>query len=41
LKFYYKKGKIATQAANKICDVYEHNAVSVRVAQSSFKRFQF
>lgn len=35
LKFYYKKGKNATQA-----DVYGHDAVSVRVAQSWFKRFQ-
>jgi len=28
-----------TQAAKKICNVYGHNAVSVRVAQSWFKRF--
>ncbi|KAJ0179306.1 hypothetical protein K1T71_005018 [Dendrolimus kikuchii] len=40
LKFYYKKGKNATQAAKKICDVYGPNAVSVRVAQIWFKRFQ-
>jgi len=40
LKFYYKKGKNATQAAKKICDVYGHDAVLVRVAQSWFKRFQ-
>lgn len=40
LKFYYKKGKNATQAAKKICDVYGHDALSVRVAQSWFKRFQ-
>ena len=40
LKFYYKKGKNATQAAKKICDVYGHDAVSIRVAQSWFKRFQ-
>jgi len=39
LKFYYKKGKNAT--AKKICDVYGHDAVSVRVTQSWFKRFQF
>jgi len=38
LKFYYKIGKNATQAAKKICDVYEHNTVSVRMAQSWFKR---
>ncbi|KAJ0174407.1 hypothetical protein K1T71_009515 [Dendrolimus kikuchii] len=40
LKFYYKKGENATQAAKKICDVYGFNAVSVRVAQIWFKRFQ-
>ena len=40
LKFYYKKGKNATQAAKKICDVYGPSAVSVRVAQIWFKRFQ-
>lgn len=40
LKFYYKKGKNATQAAKKNCDVYGPNAVSVRVAQVWFKRFQ-
>ena len=39
LKFYYKKGKNATQAASKISDVYKHNAVSVRLAQNRFKRF--
>jgi len=31
LKFYYKKEKNATQAARKICDVYEHDAVSIHV----------
>jgi len=31
LKFYYKKGKNATQAAKKICDVYGYDAVSIRV----------
>ena len=40
LKFYYKKGKNATQAAKKICDIYGPSAVSVRVAQIWFKRFQ-
>ncbi|KAJ0177787.1 hypothetical protein K1T71_006660 [Dendrolimus kikuchii] len=40
LKFYYKRGKNATQAAKKICDVYGPNAVSVRLAQIWFKRFQ-
>ena len=40
LKFYYKKGKNATQVAKKICDVYGPSAVSVRVVQIWFKRFQ-
>jgi len=40
LKFYYKKGKNATQAAKKICDVHGHDAVSVRVVASWFKHFQ-
>ncbi|KAJ0175683.1 hypothetical protein K1T71_008842 [Dendrolimus kikuchii] len=40
LKFYYKQGKNVTQAAKKNCDVYGPNAVSVRVAQFWFKRFQ-
>jgi len=40
LKFYYKKGENATQAAKKICcDVYGHDAVSVRVAQSGSSVF--
>jgi len=34
LKFYYKKGKNATQVAKKICNVYGYDAVSVYVAQS-------
>jgi len=34
-----KKGKNATQA-KKICDVYGHDAVSVHVVRSWFKRFQ-
>ncbi|CAH0404734.1 unnamed protein product [Chilo suppressalis] len=28
---YYKKGKYATQATKKICDVYGPSAVSVNV----------
>jgi len=36
----YKKEKNTIQLAKKICDVYKHDAVSVRVAQSWFKRFQ-
>jgi len=40
LKFYYKKGKNVIQVAKKICVVYGHDAVSVHVAQSWFKRFQ-
>jgi len=27
LKFYYKKGKNATQTIKKICDVYGHDVV--------------
>ena len=38
-KFFYKKGKRATQATNEICEVYGHDAVSVRVAQQWFARF--
>lgn len=38
LKFYYKKGKNTIQIAKKIY-VYEHDAVSVYVVQSWFKRF--
>jgi len=34
LKFYYKKEKIATQTTKKICDVFGHDAVLVRVVQS-------
>ncbi|CAH2264971.1 jg5038 [Pararge aegeria aegeria] len=40
LKFYYKIGKNAMQAAKKICDVYGPSAATVRVAQIWFKRFQ-
>jgi len=41
LKFYYKKEKNATQVANKICDVYGHDVVSVRVAQKHFQSGNF
>jgi len=38
LKLHFKillqKNKNATQAAKKVCDVYEHDAVSVHMAQS-------
>jgi len=34
-----KKRKNATQA-KKICDIYRHNTVSVRVVQSWFKHLQ-
>ena len=40
LKFYYKKGKNACKPRKNICDVYGPSAVSVRVAQIWFKRFQ-
>jgi len=39
LKFYYEKGKNATQAANKFV-MFMDDAILVRVAQSWFKRFQ-
>jgi len=32
LKFYYKKEKNAIQVTKRICNVYEHDAVLVRVA---------
>ncbi|GBO99214.1 hypothetical protein EVAR_505_1 [Eumeta japonica] len=41
LKFYYKKGKNATQAAKKNYDVYGTNVVSVRLAQNWCQRCQF
>ena len=40
LKFYYRKGKDATNAANKICAVYGPNVVSIRIAQMWFKYFK-
>ncbi|GBP93783.1 Histone-lysine N-methyltransferase SETMAR [Eumeta japonica] len=40
LKFYYKKGKICDISGKKNCDVYEPNAVSIRVARNWFKRLQ-
>ena len=39
-KFYYKKDKNVTNAANKICAVYGSNAVSIRVAQMWCKLFK-
>jgi len=39
LKFHYKKGKNATQTVKKICDVYGHDAVSVRIAQAGSSLF--
>ena len=41
MEFYYEKVKNAIEAPKKICDIYEHDAVSVCMAQSWFKRFQF
>ncbi|GBP77008.1 Histone-lysine N-methyltransferase SETMAR [Eumeta japonica] len=38
--FNYKKGKNVTQSAKKTCAVYRPNAVSARVTQNWFKRFQ-
>jgi len=40
LKFYYNKGKNASQAAKKICGVYGDDAVSDRTARDWFVRFR-
>jgi len=37
---FTKKERTRLGLLKKICDVYGHDAVSVRVAQSWFKRFQ-
>lgn len=40
LHFYYLKGKTASKATKKICDVYGADTLSVRVAQQWFERFR-
>ena len=40
LHFYYLKGKNASKATKKICDVYGADTLSVRVAQQWFERFR-
>ena len=40
LHFYYLKGKHASKATKKICDVYGADTLSVRVAQQWFERFR-
>ena len=40
LHFYYLKGKNASKATKKICDVYGADTLSVRVAQQWFGRFR-
>lgn len=40
LKFYFKKGKNASHAAKKICEVYGEGAVSDRTAREWFARFR-
>jgi len=38
--FFYRKGKNATQAANKICAVYGEGAVAERTMRKWFARFK-
>ena len=38
--FFYRKGKNATQAANKICAVYDEGAVAERTVRKWFARFK-
>jgi len=38
--FFYRKGKNATQAANKICAVYGEDAVAERIVRKWFARFK-
>ena len=38
--FFYRKGKNATQAANKICAVYSKSAVAQRTVRKWFARFK-
>jgi len=44
LKFYYKKGKNATQAAKKICDIYRYSIMiqyQYLWNKTGFKRLEF
>jgi len=38
--FFYRKGKNATQAANKICAVYGEGVVAERTVRKWFARFK-
>ena len=38
--FFYRKGKNATQAANKICAVYGEGAIAERTVRKWFARFK-
>jgi len=38
--FFYRKGKHATQAANKICAVYGEDAVVEKTVRKWFARFK-
>lgn len=40
LKFYFHKGKNASQAREKICEVYGDDALKTRIAQKWFARFR-
>ena len=41
LRFYYLRGKNATKEAEKICEVYESDTVTICTAQRWFDRFRF
>ena len=40
LRFYYLKGKNATKAAEKFCEVYAPDTVTIRTAQRWLDRFR-
>ena len=40
LRFYYLRGKNATKAAKKNCEVHETDTVTIRTAQRWFDRFR-
>ena len=41
LRFYYPRGKNATKAAEKICEVYGPDTVTIRTAQHSVGSIDF
>ena len=40
LSFYFLRGKNATKAAEKFCEVYGPDTVTIRTAQRRFDRFR-